>query len=67
MQVSNQEIVHPLYTMNSISFVGYYKHLEGWGIYEEYKILYQPIQPIILILHGNSGGIKKILTDLKHV
>ena len=44
--------------MNSISFVGYYKDLEGWGIYED-----QPIQPIILILRGNSGGIKKLLTD----
>ena len=38
MQVSNQEIVHPLYTIKSISFVGYYKHLQGWEIYEDYGI-----------------------------
>ena len=41
MRVSNKETVHPLYTMNSISFVGYYKHLEGWGIYEDYGIKFK--------------------------
>ena len=56
--------------MNSISFVGYYKHLEGWGPDISrlwYKILGQPIQPIILILRGDSGGIKILLTNLKYV
>ena len=41
MRVSNQEIVHPLYTINSISFVGYYKHLEGWGMYDDYGIKFK--------------------------
>ena len=69
MRFSNQEIVHPLYTMNSFSFVGYYKHLEGWGISEDacYNILDQPTQPISLHFYCDSGGIKKLLTDFKYV
>ena len=40
IQVSNQKIVHPLYTINSISSVSYCEHSEGWGNYEDQNFIF---------------------------
>ena len=75
IQVSNQKIVHPLYTINSISSVSYCEHSEGWGNYEDQNFIFYIKHCKSLLIscrlvceHGRiQGGGGQILRALCHL